>query len=71
MRVWLIEPAFDPHHFHVSWMDAVAPIAMGGLWVAAFAWQLQKRALCRLTTRSSSRHWNRRTDISFGFGFRL
>jgi hypothetical protein len=26
-------------------MDAVAPIAMGGLWVAAFAWQLQKRAL--------------------------
>jgi hypothetical protein len=43
--IWLIEPAFDPHHFRVSWMDAVAPIAMGGLWVAAFAWQLQKRAL--------------------------
>lgn len=43
--IWLIEPAFDPHHFHLSWMDAVAPLAMGGLWVAAFAWQLQKRAL--------------------------
>jgi hypothetical protein len=43
--IWLIEPAFDPHHFHVSWMDVVAPIAMGGLWVAAFAWQLQRRAL--------------------------
>jgi hypothetical protein len=26
-------------------MDAVAPIGMGGLWVAAFAWQLQKRAM--------------------------
>jgi hypothetical protein len=43
--IWLIEPAFDPKQFHVSWMDAVAPIAMGGLWVAAFAWQLQQRAL--------------------------
>jgi len=43
--IWLIEPAFNPGHFHLSWMDAVAPIAIGGLWVAAFAWQLQKRAL--------------------------
>lgn len=43
--IWLIEPAFDPHHFHLSWMDFVAPIAMGGFWVAAFAWQLQKRSL--------------------------
>src|SRR5262245_23036764 len=43
--VWLIEPAFNPEHFHVSWMDAIAPIAMGGLWLAAFSWQLQKREL--------------------------
>lgn len=43
--IWLIEPAFNQEHFHLSWMDVVAPIAMGGLWVAAFAWQLQKRAL--------------------------
>lgn len=43
--IWLIEPAFNPHHFHLSWMDFVAPIAIGGLWVAAFAWQLQKRSL--------------------------
>jgi len=26
-------------------MDAVAPLAIGGLWMATFAWQLQKRAL--------------------------
>ncbi len=26
-------------------MDAVAPIAIGGLWIATFAWQLQKRSL--------------------------
>jgi len=43
--VWLIEPAFNQEHFHVSWMDEVAPIAIGGLWLAAFSWQLQKRAL--------------------------
>jgi hypothetical protein len=43
--IWLIEPAFNPEHFHLSWMDVVAPIAMGGLWVATFAWQLQKRSL--------------------------
>jgi len=43
--VWLIEPAFNQEQFHLSWMDAVAPIAMGGLWLAAFSWQLEKRAL--------------------------
>lgn len=43
--IWLIEPSFDPERFHVSWMDLVAPIAMGGLWIATFAWQLQKRSL--------------------------
>ena len=43
--IWLIEPAFNQERFHLSWMDVVAPLAMGGLWIAAFAWQLQKRAL--------------------------
>ncbi|HEX3086557.1 MAG TPA: hypothetical protein VHP99_18625 [Pyrinomonadaceae bacterium] len=43
--IWLIEPAFDRDHFHLSWMDIVAPIGMGGLWIAAFAWRLHTRAL--------------------------
>lgn len=43
--IWLIEPAFNPEHFHVSLMDLIAPIAIGGLWVGWFSWQLQKRAL--------------------------
>jgi hypothetical protein len=46
--IWLIEPAFDRQHFHLSWMDFVAPIGMGGLWIAAFAWRLQTRALVPL-----------------------
>ena len=43
--IWLIEPAFNPERFHLSWMDVVAPVAIGGLWSSVFAWQLQKRAL--------------------------
>ena len=43
--VWLVEPTFNPGRFHLSWMDVVAPIAMGGLWLALFAWQLQQRSL--------------------------
>jgi hypothetical protein len=46
--IWLIEPSFNREHFHLSWMDLVAPIAVGGLWIAAFAWQLQKRSLVPL-----------------------
>jgi hypothetical protein len=43
--IWLVEPSFDRQHFHLSWMDLVAPVAIGGLWIATFAWQLQKRAM--------------------------
>jgi len=43
--IWLIEPAYNAERFHLSWMDVVAPIAMGGLWMSVFAWQLQKRPL--------------------------
>jgi hypothetical protein len=42
---WTIVPSFWHEHFHVSWMDIVAPIGMGGLWLAAFAWALSQRPL--------------------------
>lgn len=42
---WTIAPSFTHEHFHVSWMDLVAPIAMGGLWMAMFAWALRQRPL--------------------------
>jgi hypothetical protein len=45
--IWLIEPAFKGPRSGL-WMDVVAPIGMGGLWLATFAWQLQKRALVPL-----------------------
>ena len=42
---WMVAPEFTHGAFHVSWMDAVAPIAIGGVWLAMFFWQLNKRPL--------------------------
>jgi len=47
--MWLIAPAFheveeSSHHF-VSWMDVVAPLALGGIWVGVFSIMLGKRPL--------------------------
>ena len=42
---WMITPEFSHEGFHVSWMDFIAPVAVGGIWLAAFFWQLAKRPL--------------------------
>ena len=46
---WVVEPAFYqeqmPLHrqvFSVSWMDIAAPLALGGIWIAAFFWFFKK-----------------------------
>ncbi|OLE53426.1 MAG: hypothetical protein AUG51_13455 [Acidobacteria bacterium 13_1_20CM_3_53_8] len=43
--VWIIVPEFHKGAFAMSWMDVVSPVAIGGLWLAYFAWQLQQRPL--------------------------
>lgn len=46
--LWMIAPTPTwpgEHYFHISWMDVVAPIGMGGLWLAAFARSLMNRPL--------------------------
>jgi hypothetical protein len=45
---WLTAPEFSPAGFHVSWLDFAAPIGIGGLWLAYFAWQLKGRPLLPL-----------------------
>lgn len=38
----------QPHYnnpFHISWMDFVGPIAVGGLWLAYFFYELKKRPM--------------------------
>ena len=46
--LWLIVPEFNRGHLRISWMDIVAPVGIGGLWLAFFAWQLKQRPLMPL-----------------------
>jgi hypothetical protein len=42
---WLVAPDFRKGHFGVSWLDFAAPLGIGGLWLAYFLMQLEKRPL--------------------------
>ncbi|MDB5034390.1 MAG: hypothetical protein JWQ98_1631 [Chlorobi bacterium] len=39
---WLIAPSFHPLGIHLSWLDIVAPIGIGGIWLWMFIGQLKK-----------------------------
>ncbi len=43
---WMIVPGFENSAVH--WLDATLMIGMGGLWLGAFLWQLQKMPLLPL-----------------------
>ena len=45
---WLVAPDFRKGGFGASWMDLVIPVGLGGVWLAAFAWQLPRRPLLPL-----------------------
>ena len=47
---WLVAPAFDSAHAgpHVHWMDLMAPVGVGGIWIAWFVWQLKGKPLLPL-----------------------
>ncbi len=38
-------PAFEDTRFWVHWMDFVAPLGVGGIWLANFAWDLKQGSL--------------------------
>ncbi len=47
---WVVMPAFSQkeyngHGFAISWMDFAAPLGLGGLWIAAYIWNLKKYPL--------------------------
>jgi hypothetical protein len=42
---WTLAPSFADAQFHLNWMDLIAPIGMGGWWLATFAWALRQRPL--------------------------
>ena len=45
---WLVSPNFNQSGFRVHWMDFLAPIGIGGLWLAGFLFQLKKWPLLPL-----------------------
>jgi len=45
---WLAIPSLRPEGPMLTWLDIVVPLALGGLWVGAFVWQLRRRALLPL-----------------------
>jgi hypothetical protein len=42
---WLVVPAHHPDHFYFSWMTLAAFLGIGGLWLAAFIWQLKGQTI--------------------------
>lgn len=46
---WLLGPEHGQPLLSVHWLDFVAPVALGGLWVALFLWQLGTRSLIPIT----------------------
>lgn len=45
---WMTAPEFSPQTFNVHALDVLAPLGVGGIWLAYFAWQLQRRPLLPL-----------------------
>ena len=42
---WLVVPNFSPGVLSLRWMDVVAPIGIGGVWLFVYLGQIQARAL--------------------------
>ena len=53
---WIVEPAFRQRGLEVYWTDIVAPIAIGGIWIALFLWNLKSRPLLPLHDPRLSAH---------------
>jgi hypothetical protein len=45
---WIVTPAFSPARFRLRWLDIVAPIALGGLWIAFYVSRLKSGSLIPL-----------------------
>jgi hypothetical protein len=45
---WIVAPAVRSGGFRVHWLDVMAPVGLGGIWLAAFLWHLKRRPLLPL-----------------------
>ena len=46
--LWTVAPTLHHEQFYISWMDLVAPIGIGGLWLAAFLRGVREQPLLPL-----------------------
>ena len=42
---WLVTPAHHSEHFYFSWITIPVFFGIGGLWLAAFIWQLKGQTI--------------------------
>ena len=42
---WMVQPPFEPGGPVVDWLDVLAVVGFGGVWLAVFCWQLTTRPL--------------------------
>ena len=45
---WMVSPSVFQDGIHLNWMNFVVPIGLGGVWLAAFFWLLQRAPLVPL-----------------------
>jgi len=45
---WIVMPDFYTSGFTIHWLNFTLPIAIGGIWLASFLWQLSRRPLLPL-----------------------
>jgi len=43
--MWIVMPGYYQHGLRIHWLNFSVPLALGGLWIAAFVWQLKNRPL--------------------------
>jgi hypothetical protein len=42
---WMVAPSFHPTGIRVHWLDVAAPLGVGGIWIAAFIYNLKRAEL--------------------------
>ncbi|MBI4476222.1 MAG: hypothetical protein HY654_03555 [Acidobacteria bacterium] len=58
---WLVAPNLHTQGLAIHWLDLMAPIGIGGLWLGMFGWRLQSRPLVPVHIEPMT-EW--RTDIA-------
>ncbi len=51
---WVVVPSFHHAKLHIHWMDVLAPIGIGGVWLGVFVWQLRGKPLLPLNDPNMS-----------------